>query len=147
VAACACLAVTGPEWPGASAPLPRPPRPQPDAQRLPGTWHVLKAYANGKHLQYEVSEGQVWVITRDRITLHYEDSPAEEFSYRLDPMGTPKSIDLIGLNDARRVAFRGVYELKGDRLKVCRSRLSRPAALEVGELERGEVLFVLERRK
>src|SRR5262249_5213743 len=133
--------------PAAPAPLPRPARPGPDARTLPGTWRVVEVHANGKHLWYEVSDGQVWVITHDRVTIRYKDAPAQELGYVLDTTATPRAIDLTATDDrARSSSFRGVYELKGGRLKVCRSRGSRPATLALEELERGEVLFVLERK-
>src|SRR5262245_221915 len=79
VAACACLVVIDPDRPAAApAPLPRTPRTQP-RNELSGTWRVVEVHANGKHRWYEVSEGQVWVITRDRITIRYRDWQAEEF--------------------------------------------------------------------
>jgi uncharacterized protein (TIGR03067 family) len=130
--------------PAAPAPVPKE-KPKQDGKGIQGTWRVVRVEANGKHLHHEVSDGQLWVITKDRLTVRYADGNVESFAYALDPAHKPKAIDLRPAAPATRSSFRGVYELKGDRLNVCRSRGRRPTGLTEGGVERGQVLFVLER--
>jgi len=110
----------------------------------------VRVSANGRHLPHETESGQVWVITPELLTICHAgpNRYAEFFSYRLDLTVLPNGFDVSDLTaDSRDGSFRGVCELRGRRLKVCRSRGRRPASLDDDGLARGEVLFVLERQK
>lgn len=142
--ACLCLGVMigdGAAW--APAPLPRRERVRPDGG-LVSAWRVVRATAYGKHYAHETSPGQVWVITHDTILIRYKNEQPEEFTYRFDPTARPQAIDLT-LNGHKTSPLLGIYEQKGDRLKICRSRANRPASLDEYELARGEVWYLLER--
>jgi uncharacterized protein (TIGR03067 family) len=119
-----------------------------DHKRIQGTWRVKEVHANGKHLVHEISDDQVWVITKDRITIHYPGGHTDEFTYKLVPSATPRTIDLTPVpGSARRTAFLAIYDLQSNRLKVCRSRGTRPTRLLSGAVRRGQVLFVLDRER
>jgi RNA polymerase sigma factor (sigma-70 family) len=117
-----------------------------DKELIQGNWNVVNIQANGKHPAQEVTDGQRWHITTDRITITYADGSSEQFTYRLGPKHKPRRIDLetIGGPDEKRT-FHALYELDGDQLKVCKDRNRRPAALDIGEGDRGRILFTLKR--
>src|SRR5262249_50937730 len=116
-----------------------------DRQRILGAWEVVRVSANGKHLAHEVRSPQVWMVTRSLVTIRYQDGTEDTFAYDLDSARNPRAIDLLPVGPLARWAFQGVYELEGDRLKVCRSRGSRPARLHEGAVQRGQILFFLKR--
>jgi uncharacterized protein (TIGR03067 family) len=134
--------------------LARAPAPFPAASlklnsvRIQGTWRVVKVSANGKHPAHEVRDMQVWVISKDRITVSYSGGEKDEFLYKLGSSTTPRTIDLTPApGSSTRSTFLGICELEGKRLKVCRARWQRPASMAADEVERGEALFVLERAR
>jgi uncharacterized protein (TIGR03067 family) len=109
-----------------------------DQEKLQGTWVLTSATVNGDDktaewvkLQYKA------VIKGDKITLggrgDMRTSPLA-----LDPASKPKSFDfLISL---------GIYELKGDQLKVCLGGRKRPAEF-ASKADSQNVLFVFKRAK
>jgi uncharacterized protein (TIGR03067 family) len=148
----------GPDGPGlvqatARAPAPfrarRPAPPKGDRELILGAWKVVRADANGKHQPRDVSTEQRWTITRERITIDHGDGEKGEVEYKLDPAVRPRAVDLT-FNGApwRGTTFHGIYELKGNQLKVCYTRAvgRRPTTFSVnGEADRGSVLLVLQR--
>jgi uncharacterized protein (TIGR03067 family) len=70
-------------------------------------------------------------------------------SFRIDPSAAPKTIDLMG--DSNRLVAVGIYEIDGDRLKLCLSRYlaalkseQRPESFTVAPASE-DISFVLER--
>jgi uncharacterized protein (TIGR03067 family) len=151
VAACVAVVVMGGAGLArAPAPFERTARTSHNAQNIVGTWRLIEAHANGKHHGYETSPGQVWEITPDLITVTYRDVEVnvETFVYTTDPTETPRPINLsYAERDEANGTFRGIYEVKGNRLRLNRSRGSRPTSLDGDEFRRGQILYVLERVK
>jgi uncharacterized protein (TIGR03067 family) len=135
----------------AFAPLPirRPAPVKRDRELILGKWKVVQADANGKHQPREVSTEQRWTFTPGRIAIDHGDGEKGEVAYKLDPAVRPRTVDLTFHGDPWRGAtFHGIYELKGNRLKLCYTRAvgCRPADFDATRRdERGTVLLVLER--
>lgn len=68
---------------------------------------------------------------------------AHGITFKLDPTKSPRTIEL----KAGEMEYSGIYEIKGDRLRICYSPKMRPTKFEPFEKE-GEtnVLFELERK-
>jgi uncharacterized protein (TIGR03067 family) len=101
-----------------------------DAAGLTGSWR----------LKYTELAGQKHFVARDTtITLTIRDSTWTEVvtpmhpnasgfraRFATDDSKTPRHIDLFGTSGAG-IVWKGIYELQGNMLKVCRTRLtSRP---------------------
>jgi len=72
----------------------------------------------------------------------------ETFDYSIEPTATPRTIDMLPQEEkGRRYSFLGIYKVEGKRLKLCRSRGARPSSLDVQDVHRGQILYVLERTK
>jgi RNA polymerase sigma factor (sigma-70 family) len=143
-------------WPGphaaARAPLPPVKRPavKPDGLAILGEWRVVRGDAQGKHLPDEIVAGQVWAFDRLGITVTLPGGESRRDGYALDLTASPKAIDLKFDRWPVGGAVPGIYELKGDTLRVRYSKSSRgrPVAFESSGLEeRGTVLLELERVK
>jgi len=130
-------------------PAPREAPKEGEAKPIEGTWRVIEVDANGKHSAQETSTKQRWVITRDRLTMHYDDGGSDEITYQVDPTQKPKRIDLTFSTGAfGGMTFLGIFELNGDQLKVCYTKAQgkRPSEFDVsGENARGGLRFVLKR--
>ncbi len=87
-----------------------------DRAKVQGTWRIVGGEHDGAPLvPAEVKAGTV-VITADRLTIRGR-GPDETTGYTLDPAKRPRAIDLT---DAKAKDTRpGIYELDGDRLRLC----------------------------
>jgi RNA polymerase sigma factor (sigma-70 family) len=123
--------------------------PRGDHEALLGTWRVVDAEVEGRDVGEGAFERQTrWVITRDRIALL--DGPGIEtgaWGYKLDSSKTPKEIDLKSLRGRPGPAMPSVYQLSGDRLKVCIGDTGgvRPKALRTQPGKPGPILYTLKR--
>jgi uncharacterized protein (TIGR03067 family) len=103
----------------AAAPLAAADQPEQDAtredsKRLPGTWTVVSAEANGRPDQ---TFAGTMKIVGDRYTFYSKELEEQErMHYRLDATRDPKAIDFT---IESRPYMLGIYELKGDTLLLC----------------------------
>src|SRR5262249_15066018 len=132
-------------------PAHRPAPPKSDLEMMQGNWKVVEVNANGKHAPGEVSTNQRWRITPDGITVEDGDGDKARITYRLDASQRPRTIDLTFITPPwRGTTFHGIYQLDGNRLKICYTRAVRqrpPDFRTDREDDRGRLLLVLEREQ
>jgi uncharacterized protein (TIGR03067 family) len=84
---------------------------------LDGTWTIVKMAIEGKSL---LETGEKWklIIKDGKLTSDAKDAPKEavELSKFLDPSVKPKTITY---SYEGKITFYGIYEVKGDALRVC----------------------------
>ena len=124
-----------------------------DAKKLQGTWSAVSIeWAGGKNTE-EVVKKVKFVFKEDALTIEGGSVPdpkenGKRFgvkSFKIDPSKTPKEIDLILADGDKRL---GIYELKGDNLKMCWGiERTRPTKLAVDPTRKDVTLFVLKRQK
>jgi uncharacterized protein (TIGR03067 family) len=114
------------------------------AKGLEGTWIVVSVTMDGK--EDEKGKGDKVIIKGENLTIQTEGKDRNA-TVQIDPK--KKTID-ITLIERGRVGktMKGIYQLKGDELKVCRSQSGeeRPKDLTAGKGS-GNVLVVLKRAK
>src|SRR5690242_9408153 len=94
-----------------------------DARRIVGIWKVVSGEKQGT--QEKDALGHRFVFGQEILT--FEDARGKPVPprtrYRLHPEKSPKEIDIIDAEGdggkGGRAASLGIYELKGDRLRVC----------------------------
>jgi uncharacterized protein (TIGR03067 family) len=108
-----------------------------DREALKGDWKQSAFVMNGRARD---ASGTTISIDGDAITVRHGDEAEPPAPYTLDP--AHKAIDLKLENEWR--TMRGIYEVKGNTLKICLHHESRPSkfACEAGT---GNVLMVFER--
>jgi uncharacterized protein (TIGR03067 family) len=91
-----------------------------DKNPLDGTWTVVKAEADGRP-DGEVLKAKFTFKDGDKliIKLANEDKPLDAVTVKLDPAKKPKQIDLTRTFEGRQETATGIYDLDGDRLKLC----------------------------
>ena len=99
-------------------------KPKVDAKKelanLQGTWVMAELEVNGVAVAAKKLEGTTLVIKGDKYTVKVKDT-AHETTIEIDPTTDPKSIDTLFPNGAELPKLsKGVYELDGDTLKICR---------------------------
>jgi uncharacterized protein (TIGR03067 family) len=88
-----------------------------DELALDGTWVFVESSYRGKKVEPAKIAEMKWVITKNRIVLKKGDSVSGEFQYKLDNTKSPRLIDITNLKS--KETERGIYELKGDTLRIC----------------------------
>lgn len=120
-----------------------------EAKLLEGEWNVVAVGADGHEGSPDDHKRMRWVIKGNEIQVTYPDGDNEKMTFRIDPGKTPKQIDLIAQEGAKKGADLGIYKLEGGRLTVCvRSDMAkgkgRPAEFDGGA---GLGMITLERVK
>lgn len=90
---------------------------QRDPGGIEGTWELLSSVYGG---ELSLPEGRrTWTITRTRI--RYSD--AIEDAYAIDPKANPEQITVTQIRPGNGAAdgakLWGIYEVKGDTLRIC----------------------------
>ena len=102
-------------------------KPDPDDEKLQGTWTVAAAEAEGMALPAAVIAKIKLTFAKGKLTLG-DGKDGEKYEYQLDSSKSPKHIDLTQRSEVLskdskksvRVETKvGIFELKGDELKLC----------------------------
>jgi len=119
---------------------------------LAGDWRLVKGEANGESANDYVIENLTCVIKGDRLTFGGIKPLTDKFSeltIKIDGSTMPKCIDLkVQAGSLKDDVLEGVYECKGDELKLCLSLVKGNRPLEFkAEGGSDRVLSVLKREK
>jgi RNA polymerase sigma-70 factor (ECF subfamily) len=126
--------------PAPEAAAPKEEKPKSDKETLQGTWLQVSEERNGEKLPEEKIRGGKIVFADDKVTWQGEpETRAREGTFTIDPDKKPKEIDLT-FGD---ITLKGLYELKGNTLKVVIAERGRPT--EFGSTGGG--ILVFERKK
>jgi uncharacterized protein (TIGR03067 family) len=111
-------------------------------RKLEGTWTVTKMEVEGKSLLEKGKPVPKFTIKDGKITSDAKDVPRDEkrdsSTIKLDPGRKPKTITIPnfhGGDPKKGITLIGIYELKGDELKVCAQEVE-TAKLKERERER-----------
>ena len=130
--------------------------PQDDAgkkelEKLKGVWTTKSIEYNGK--QHEKLAKQLrFVFKGNAATVEGSDEVRKEyakFTFKLDPGATPKLFDLtVAAGVQKDAVMEGIYELKGDQLRICLKVLGQDRPTEFASPEGASIaLLVLKREK
>lgn len=114
-----------------------------DEKALQGTWVVVSGLRKGKPCE-DVKDAR-FIFKNNSVSIRRAGEADTKMTYRLDASKSPRTIDVT----AEGRVNQGIYELRGDVLKLCLAGVSskkRPAKFssEKGELK---VLIELKREK
>jgi uncharacterized protein (TIGR03067 family) len=88
-----------------------------DTARLQGTWQVEKFTDNGDHV--ELATGFGAIIKGDTFQVTASNLPEPKVSLRVDNTKEPMWVDFV--DEQGRIVHKGIYEVDGNRLKLCYS--------------------------
>jgi uncharacterized protein (TIGR03067 family) len=132
--------------------------PQDDAvkaelDRLGGTWQVVGHETDGKPASEEHWRRVLFIFKGDHLTFAGDDilrKKAAKIAIVVDPSTNPHVVDMkIVEGEFKGTTLEGVYEIKGDRLRICfrnEEAKNRPNGFST-EKDANLVLFTLERAK
>jgi uncharacterized protein (TIGR03067 family) len=93
-----------------------------DMDRLQGTWVMESLEVEGKLVPEERIKGTTLTIKDDRYITKVKEK-SHEVMFKLDPKEKPKHIDMYFPDDPNVPKLaKGIYELDGDMLKICRAQ-------------------------
>jgi uncharacterized protein (TIGR03067 family) len=86
---------------------------------LEGTWTIVKMEVNGRSLLDKDKPEPKLIIKDGKVTSDAKEAPkgGTELAKFIDPTRKPKAITLP--LEEGNIKFYGIYELKGDELRVC----------------------------
>ncbi len=94
---------------------------QVEKKKFEGTWSLVALEVDGEPVPLDGIEAARLVVTGDRYSFRL-GTARMELRHTVDPTRKPKAIDLaITDGSGEGKVYRGIYELDGDRLKICRS--------------------------
>jgi uncharacterized protein (TIGR03067 family) len=110
---------------------------------LAGEWKIVAAEADGKPVS---SRAVVTFTTDGKCTIVTPGATTIETTFTIDPTKEPKHMD--ALDAVRKTTHKGIYELKGDKLKaVFQPDANGERPTEFATKKKGEVMFTYERVK
>jgi uncharacterized protein (TIGR03067 family) len=113
-----------------------------DKELLQGTWNALSGERDGEKLnEFQLKNWEQMVFKDDKFTR--EGSEKKEGTFAIDPKKEPKEIDLNLTVKGQAATWQGIYELKGDTLKLALKPGGRPTEFD----SKGGVMIVFERKK
>jgi uncharacterized protein (TIGR03067 family) len=123
-----------------------------EIDKFQGVWNAESVVYGGKDF-YAGGQAKIrFVIKDDQVTVEGNDAVKKEygkFTIKPDPTTTPPLIDIkITGGTQQDSAIEGIYEIKGDELKICARVMGneRPTKFESPDGS-GVVLVVLKREK
>jgi uncharacterized protein (TIGR03067 family) len=144
---CVCLLAVGVVLPALAA---EPDPAAKDRKALQGEWAVEALEYNGKDLKdkYNLS----FACKSDVLTVQGDGAVRKEYAklaFKLDPSTTPKCVDLTVAGGVQKDAkLEGIYELKGDELRLCVKVFGSDRPTEFKSAEGASIaLLTLKRKK
>jgi uncharacterized protein (TIGR03067 family) len=121
-----------------------------EQERFQGTWRLVKFdLSEGRSLPEEVLAKSRFTFQGDRLTVTEDGKLVDAATIKLDPTGTPKTIDVIaGRGPNKGKVSPGIYAFEGDMLKICSAApgQKRPTEFKIDRASR-TALLVLRRAK
>ena len=86
---------------------------------LQGVWVGTSMQSNGKDIPAEALKWIRFTFKGDTLLIrgNFSDEREMACTYKIDPEQSPKHLDVT--SDEHAVAILGIYETKGDELKIC----------------------------
>jgi uncharacterized protein (TIGR03067 family) len=121
------------------APTPSPkPAPVDDREAIQGKWRLVSGAIGDSEFK---DSDDIWTFTKTHLV--YESGKKD--SYTLDPKKNPKQFDCVIVRDDQpKETMIGIYELKGDDLKISLTESDSPRPKKF-EVSRDHNFFVLKR--
>jgi uncharacterized protein (TIGR03067 family) len=122
-------------------------KPTKDAEKMTGSWTVVEAVNNGEAAG-EDDVKKLGVTFKDSTLTFMTGDDTYEVPFKLDPAKKPKTIDATpGGGQFKDMKMLGIYEIKGDTLKMCYGLPGKERPKEFkSEGDSGTILLVLKRK-
>jgi len=118
-----------------------------DKDKIQGKWLPVSLEKGGIKAPEEEYKKVKLAFTGDKITV-VEDAREMAVTFKLDPAKKPKQIDVTESRNGKDEVHEGIYELDGDKLKICFAHAQDPRPRDfVSQAGTSQTLIVLTREK
>jgi uncharacterized protein (TIGR03067 family) len=121
-----------------------------DLKGMEGTWDVALVENDGKKVDDEKKQAAIKLVVKNaKYTIYFQGKKLATGQIKLDATKKPRQIDAIAEDGPTKgKAMKGVYELKGDEMRVCFAQPGgeRPTEFRTREGTQ-QVLITYKRRK
>jgi len=91
-----------------------------ELKQFQGTWTFESVEAGGKEEPAAEFKGMTVTFEGDKFTVKKGDEVIQAGTQKLDPSRSPKTVDVtVAEGLSKGAVMLGIYEIKGDTLKVC----------------------------
>jgi uncharacterized protein (TIGR03067 family) len=87
--------------------------------RFQGTWTPVSAESNGKEAPKEALAAISITFDKDTLTVKRGEETVLSGTFKPDPTKTPNQYEATSAGRGKKLNSIGIYEIKGDTLKVC----------------------------
>jgi uncharacterized protein (TIGR03067 family) len=115
-----------------------------DLDALQGSWKVQKLIRGGEEAPAKDVEKVVFTFEGNKATIDEGRPKKETATFKLDATKKPKAIDFVP--ETKKESAEGVYELEGDKLKLCFTRPGAARPKEVASEKGSETILVFLKR-
>jgi uncharacterized protein (TIGR03067 family) len=113
-----------------------------DADAVIGTWTAVDGEYQGNPMDKVEVRKIEWIFTADSVKYTMLEQKKAEGKYKLNPSTSPKTFEFKG-----EQPIVGIYELKGDTLKVCFAAGERPKGFNTAGTTQDTLMLVLRKKK
>src|SRR5690348_10693609 len=93
---------------------------QKDLEKMQGDWALESMVNNGGPVPEDDAHSLFRTVKSDSYTVFLFDKPISKGTFKIDATKNPKTIDFFPGNTADKTkAMAGIYEIEGDKLKIC----------------------------
>ena len=118
---------------------------------LQGTWVTAALTYNGKDFLADGKRGFNFVFKGEEAAIEGNDAVKKEYAkikVKLDPAATPKCMDITVTGGGQlNAVIEGIYELKGDQLKICAKVFGNERPLEFSSPEGSSIVLLVLKRE
>jgi uncharacterized protein (TIGR03067 family) len=91
-----------------------------DLKKIQGTWQFVSQQVGDKSLPPEQVAKMKITFTGDKWSVHEDAKVHQAGTHKFDPTKKPAHVDaVVTEGESKGVTMLGIYELKGDTMKVC----------------------------
>jgi uncharacterized protein (TIGR03067 family) len=121
-----------------------------ELKKIQGRWEAVSREQNGKSITSTPVRGFTLTITDDKFII-IDGRRQAQGTFTVEPGKSPKQIDLNGKYGQKEIKLIGIYEFRGNKLKICYTDgdNERPTefSTRAGTLEKPIILSVYQRAK
>jgi len=101
-------------------------------KKLEGTWNYTASELGGKPVPDNFIKGATLTIKGNVYTARLAGMVVDEGTIKIDPTKKPMTIDRMS-SKRKTIKFYGIYELDGDKLRICENSRERPKKFDSKE--------------
>jgi RNA polymerase sigma factor (sigma-70 family) len=104
-----------------------------ELKKLQGKWKVLRMNTANGPAPADAIKGMTWEFDGNKLIGRSPGAPVAESEFIIDASASPKRIDTTMAGPTGTLKSLGIYEIAGDKLKICQSLTHRPTEFKAGD--------------